>query len=364
MLGTGAETCDGLYLTMDNGSGASPTILDRIIGAVARTFMTDPSSLQAETSAQDVDGWDSVAHTMLVLELEHEFDVNFEFGETLQARNLGELAKLVELKAGPGQPAALITGSGVLVDSKVSAPARSAAAVNAFLSVPVEERSAVLRDIFHAIVPTDHRGFFVDQTKAKALQRDETLFEFDGLVNAQSIGFSVEMLPQMYPYLRELEGRGRYLEALDVGSRTGAGAALVAELFMSYHSHLPTYVDSIDIDPTFLEYRRSRWPRLRRNLAGNVFDLAPKSYDFIVCSHTIEHLEDPIAFCRQLQLIARDLVFIYCPFNEENPIPGHHTVGNALVDSLEPVAKHVLRSWWWRPNGVPNDCVFFVLRAR
>jgi acyl carrier protein len=349
---------------MDNRSLASPTVLERIIGAVARTFMTDPSGLAAETTAQDVDGWDSVAHTMLVLELENEFDVNFEFGETLRAHNLGELAKLVELKARPRQHVSSTIGVSDSAHSKASAAARSTAVVNAFLSVPVEERSAVLRDIFHAIVPTDYRGFFVDQSKAQALQRDETLFEFDGLVNAQSAGFAVEMLPQMYPYLRELEGRGRYLEALDVGSRTGAGAALFAELFMSYHSHLPTYVDSIDIDPTFIEYRWSRWPRLRRNLVGNIFDLAPKSYDFIVCSHTIEHLAEPISFCRQLQLIARDLVFLYCPFDEENPIPGHHTVGNTIVDSLQPVAKHVFRSWWWRPNGVPNDCVFFVLRAR
>jgi SAM-dependent methyltransferase len=244
-----------------------------------------------------------------------------------------------------------------------NSPSASAAVVEAFRKVPAERRASVLIDLFHSTVPPDYGGFFVDRSKSEADQREQVLFELDGLVNAQSIGFAVEMIPLMYPYLQTLEGKDRYLEVLDVGSRTGAGAALLADIFMSYHSRLPTYVDTIDIDPTFHEYRSSRWPRLRQNLVGDVFSLSAKSYDIIVCSHTVEHLSEPIPFCRKLQAVAKNWVFIYCPYNEINPIPGHHTVNDALIDQLMPVEKRILPSWWWRPKGEPAECVFVVLPA-
>lgn len=50
-----------------------------------------------------------------------------------------------------------------------------------------------------------------------------------------------------------------------------------------------------------------------------------KSYDYVFCSHVIEHVPDPIDFCKQLQRIARHYCFITAPFNEDsaNLSPGH-----------------------------------------
>jgi acyl carrier protein len=54
--------------------------------------------LRDETTAADVDGWDSIAHVLLVLASEKEFDVRFESSEIANAANVGEFVDLVEVK--------------------------------------------------------------------------------------------------------------------------------------------------------------------------------------------------------------------------------------------------------------------------
>ena len=245
----------------------------------------------------------------------------------------------------------------------MTASDRAQAILKYFQELTPADRKSLLNELGHVAVPEGYGGFFIDPGKPADDQRSETLFELDGLVNAQSTGFMVEMIPLMYPFLDQLRGRERYLEALDVGCRTGAGTALMADLFMSYHSGLATYFDTIDIDPTFAEYQQSRWSHLRQSLVGDIADVAAASYDYLICSHTIEHLADPGPFCRELQRVARDYVFIFCPFEEYEPIDGHHTITKEFVASLEPIHTQVLKSWWWRHNEANSDVVFFVLKG-
>lgn len=230
-----------------------------------------------------------------------------------------------------------------------------------YRQIPATRRQSLLAEMGNIAVPEDYTGYFIDPNKPAAERRRETLYELDGLVNAQSIGFTVELIPYLYPFLETMKGRGRHLEALDVGSRTGAGASLIADLFMTYHSHCATWVDTLDIDPTFREYQQSRWPHIRSAISGDVFELPSASYDYVICSHTIEHIPDPVPFCRQLQRIARDHVFLYCPYDEQNPIPGHHTVDDGVLDALGAENRKIFKSWWWRPVGEMADVVLFTL---
>lgn len=70
-------------------------IFTRLAAVVGRVFNTAPSELSRETSAADIDGWDSVSHAMVVLELEDEFGLRFDFEETVAAENLGVLATYI-----------------------------------------------------------------------------------------------------------------------------------------------------------------------------------------------------------------------------------------------------------------------------
>ena len=74
---------------------------DTILAALEGVFeqvLGEPVELRPETSAADIEGWDSVAHVMLVLASEREFGVRFESSEIASAANVGEFVALIEAK--------------------------------------------------------------------------------------------------------------------------------------------------------------------------------------------------------------------------------------------------------------------------
>lgn len=67
-------------------------ILARIRRVAAATFQCHAKQFGAATSAADVDGWDSLSHTVFLLELEREFAVRFDISRVAHMANVGELA--------------------------------------------------------------------------------------------------------------------------------------------------------------------------------------------------------------------------------------------------------------------------------
>ena len=59
----------------------------------------DDISVNPETTAADIDQWDSLTHVLLVVAVERHFSVRFTANEVQQLKNVGELAKLIELHA-------------------------------------------------------------------------------------------------------------------------------------------------------------------------------------------------------------------------------------------------------------------------
>ena len=57
-----------------------------------RVFDDDEITLRAETSANDIEGWDSLSHTTLVVAIEKHFQVKFSTGEILRWKNVGQMA--------------------------------------------------------------------------------------------------------------------------------------------------------------------------------------------------------------------------------------------------------------------------------
>ena len=48
-----------------------------------------------ETTAADVDGWDSLEHIDLMASLERAFGIRFSMGEITRMKNVGEMADLI-----------------------------------------------------------------------------------------------------------------------------------------------------------------------------------------------------------------------------------------------------------------------------
>jgi len=67
----------------------------RLKRLIADFFGADEHALTRESSAADVDGWDSIGHTMLILDIERAFDIQLTDQAAAQVNNIGELADLI-----------------------------------------------------------------------------------------------------------------------------------------------------------------------------------------------------------------------------------------------------------------------------
>jgi acyl carrier protein len=60
----------------------------------------DTITLTPAMTAEDVEGWDSMNHIFIVVEIEKRFGVKFQAAEMEELKNVGELAALVRGKMG------------------------------------------------------------------------------------------------------------------------------------------------------------------------------------------------------------------------------------------------------------------------
>jgi len=70
-------------------------ILERIAVVIRDYFDCPDETISLETVALDIDGWDSLAHTILMLELESEFAIKFTAAEALNFQNLADIVDAV-----------------------------------------------------------------------------------------------------------------------------------------------------------------------------------------------------------------------------------------------------------------------------
>jgi len=70
-----------------------------ILTEVFRQVFDDPEIvLTPETTADDIEGWDSLSHVNLIMAVETRFDIRFKPKEVLSFKNVGDLARCVESK--------------------------------------------------------------------------------------------------------------------------------------------------------------------------------------------------------------------------------------------------------------------------
>ena len=55
---------------------------DKIVEIAASIFEMDPRKLSIESSRDEIGKWDSLAHVMLIAEIEEQFGVSIPFEET------------------------------------------------------------------------------------------------------------------------------------------------------------------------------------------------------------------------------------------------------------------------------------------
>lgn len=61
-------------------------------------FEDNQLTISPETTAKDVEGWDSLAHVQLLVAIEKAFGIRFNTGEVANLVNVGEMVELIALR--------------------------------------------------------------------------------------------------------------------------------------------------------------------------------------------------------------------------------------------------------------------------
>jgi acyl carrier protein len=79
------------------GAGLSMTsTMTRINTVFQEVFDDDELTVDRTTTAADVEGWDSLMHVTLIVNVEKVFGVRFSSAEVAALKNVGELVDIVE----------------------------------------------------------------------------------------------------------------------------------------------------------------------------------------------------------------------------------------------------------------------------
>ena len=75
-------------------------VFEKLTEVFRDVFDRDDITVSDETTAADVEGWDSLIHITLMDAVEEEFDIRFDMKTVVKMKNVGELVNAIESKIG------------------------------------------------------------------------------------------------------------------------------------------------------------------------------------------------------------------------------------------------------------------------
>lgn len=75
---------------------ADETTTERVCSVIASIFNIPRRQVNAQSSSETIESWDSMGHLMLVLELEQEFDRQFSPEQTEQMHDVASIVQIVD----------------------------------------------------------------------------------------------------------------------------------------------------------------------------------------------------------------------------------------------------------------------------
>jgi acyl carrier protein len=73
-------------------------IASKIFTVIQQTFPNSTTKITENTTANDVDEWDSLGHIMLIQAIEEKFKIEFDLDELLEFNQVGDIIKAVKSK--------------------------------------------------------------------------------------------------------------------------------------------------------------------------------------------------------------------------------------------------------------------------
>jgi acyl carrier protein len=74
-------------------------ILLRLTEIFKRVFKDNSLSISEESTANDIDQWDSLSHMILITEVEQAFAIKFKLKDLNKMRNVGDMMDIIILKS-------------------------------------------------------------------------------------------------------------------------------------------------------------------------------------------------------------------------------------------------------------------------
>ena len=84
-------------MTVHHRDGKTETTnkYEKLNAVFADVFDDDALTVNDETTAADVDGWDSLMHITLIDAVEEEFDISFDMKTIVKLKNVGEMVDVI-----------------------------------------------------------------------------------------------------------------------------------------------------------------------------------------------------------------------------------------------------------------------------
>jgi len=76
--------------------GDTRAILEKLGGVIRTELNAAGAEITRDTTSDDVDGWDSLAHARLMLAVESSFDIHLPGGRLFDLREVGDLVDLID----------------------------------------------------------------------------------------------------------------------------------------------------------------------------------------------------------------------------------------------------------------------------
>ena len=74
------------------------TVQDQLTEVLRNVFDSDDLTAERDLTADQVDGWDSMAHVRLLLTIERKFGISITAAESARLKTVGNLLDLIEAK--------------------------------------------------------------------------------------------------------------------------------------------------------------------------------------------------------------------------------------------------------------------------
>ncbi len=70
-------------------------VFDRLNEIFRDVFEDESITVNDDTTADDIDDWDSLEHINLINAIEDEFDMKFNMGQIVSMKNVGEMVDII-----------------------------------------------------------------------------------------------------------------------------------------------------------------------------------------------------------------------------------------------------------------------------